>query len=68
MDEPYVFYYLNALISGNLQSFGHLPDDAAMSIRLIYDDDAPEDYNPVNQNKTFSKNQLSQTLYCFPIW
>jgi len=34
------------ILSGNLQSFGHLPDDAAMSIRLIYDDDAPEDYNP----------------------
>jgi len=37
-------------ISGNLQSFGDLPDDAAMSIRLIYDDDAPEDYNPPGFN------------------
>ena len=34
------------MVSANLQSFGPLPDSAAMSIRLIYDDEAPEDYNP----------------------
>lgn len=33
-------------ISANLQSFGSLPDSAAMSLRLIYDDEAPQDYNP----------------------
>ena len=33
-------------MSANLQSFGHLPEKAAMGIRLIYDDETPEDYNP----------------------
>ena len=50
------------ILSGNLQSFGHLPDDAAMSIRLIYDDDAPEDYNPVIQDETFSRIASSPRL------
>ena len=33
-------------MSGNLQSFGHLPESVAMSVRLIYDDETPNDYNP----------------------
>ena len=34
------------MVSANLQSFGPLPDSSAMSIRLIYDEETPEDYNP----------------------
>ena len=34
------------MMSANLQSFGNLPEKAAMGIRLIYDDETPEDYNP----------------------
>ena len=33
-------------MAANLQSFGDLPEKAAMGMRLIYDDETPEDYNP----------------------